>query len=167
LYFDGNDKVTLPAFSLSGTVISIIGWVKTIEHTSGQAIIGDASQASDVGFIWFWRIQNSDDAYWKYATGSSATQVSFPDIFSGYENDWVHFAVISDYSGASVKFYRNGELIQTSAMTTPLFPSTSRVRYLGSYGSSYYLYCGYLDDIRIYNRELSASEIKAIYEGTK
>ena len=53
-------------------------------------------------------------------------------------------------------------------MTTPLFPSTSRVKYLGDFDvGSYPLRNGYIDDFRIYNRELTASEIKAIYEGTK
>jgi hypothetical protein len=53
-------------------------------------------------------------------------------------------------------------------MTTPLFPSTNRIKYLGDLGAIIYpVTDGNLDDIRIYNRELSASEIKALYEGTK
>jgi hypothetical protein len=50
----------------------------------------------------------------------------------------------------------------------PLFPTTNRVKYIGSYSTgSYKLADGSLDEIRIYNRGLSDEEIFQHYNSTK
>jgi hypothetical protein len=169
LYFDGSSYITTPSFALSGTVLTVTGWVK-MSVASTQSIISDASGTSGtVGYIWLWKFNNVDTLYWDYANGSVYQNTAMGTFFTGHHDTWVHFTIVSDYSGASVKFYRNGELIQTSVMTgTPVFPSTNRAKYLGTLGGvSYPITNGNLDDIRIYNRELSAAEVKALYEGTK
>jgi hypothetical protein len=65
--------------------------------------------------------------------------------------------------------YRNGA--QFGVMQTldypPRFPLTNNPKYIGSYGANYYLTDGSLDEVRIYNRGLSAEEISAIYNQTK
>jgi hypothetical protein len=169
LYFDGDDYVATPAFALSGTVLTVTGWVKMgFDATYYQTILGEGAQLGTVGYIYPRRDANTNRFNWPYANGTQQ-EIHMSTFFTGYDNVWVHFTVVADYSGATVKFYRNGELIQTSVMTgTPIFPSTDRIKYLGAYSnSSHRITNGNLDDIRIYNRELSASEIKALYEGTK
>jgi hypothetical protein len=170
LYFDGTDYITTPSFALTGTVLTVTGWVKTnYNATLHQVILGDNAQLGTVGFIGSWRLVNSNTLTWKSANGSTIDSFAMSTFFTGYDDTWVHFAIVADYSSPySVKFYRNGVLIQTSNMITPLFPSTNRVRYLGAYGTSgSKIINGNLDDIRIYNRGLSDAEIKALYEGTK
>jgi hypothetical protein len=50
----------------------------------------------------------------------------------------------------------------------PQFPLTSRARYFGAYAAgTYRLTDGSLDDVKIYNRGLSAEEIASIYNQTK
>lgn len=169
LYFDGTDYVTTPAFALSGTVLTVTGWVKiAFNATYYQTILGDGPASSTAGYIWIMRQLNTNRLYFGYAQGIN-TYLSMTTFFTGYNNTWVYFSIVADYSGASVKFYRNGELIQTSSMTgTPLFPSTNRAKYLGSFDSSgYRITNGNLDDIRIYNRGLSDAEIGTLYNGTR
>lgn len=49
-----------------------------------------------------------------------------------------------------------------------LFPSIATIKYVGAFSSaSAKLTEGSLDDVRIYNRALSASEISQIYNATK
>jgi len=48
-----------------------------------------------------------------------------------------------------------------------LFPDSSRAKYIGSYSGGLDFWKGHLDDVRIYNRALSASEISEIYNKTK
>jgi hypothetical protein len=134
-----------------------------------QVILGDSAPSETVGFIQLTKFNNNDSLSWQYADGSEIVYADMTTFFTGYYNTWVHFAVIADYSRATIKWYRNGELIQTSNMTgTPIFPSTNREKYLGANGpGSRRIQNGNLDDIRIYNRELSAAEIRALYEGTK
>jgi hypothetical protein len=147
--------------------------VKTdVNATVSQCILSESAQSATVGYIRIYRtaLNNSGvSLHFEYADGSIASYNGMWSFFTGYNNAWVHFTIIIDYSGKTIKFYRNGVLIQTSNMTgTPIFPSTNREKYLGAYNAgSGRITNGNLDDMRIYNRELSASEIKAIYEGTK
>jgi hypothetical protein len=171
LYFDGTDYITTPSFALSGTVLTVSGWVKIDINNvaSSQNILTEGASSDTVGFVQLYRYSDGNALFWRYTTGSAATYVGMSTFFNGYDNTWVYLTIVADYSGATVKFYRNGQLIQTSNMTTPVFPSTNRAKYLGAYsaGGSNPITNGNLDDIRIYNRELSAAEIKALYEGTK
>jgi len=48
-----------------------------------------------------------------------------------------------------------------------LFPDNTRAKYIGAYSSGTYNLFGYLDDVRIYNRALSADEVSEIYNKTK
>jgi hypothetical protein len=78
--------------------------------------------------------------------------------------------VVCDYTNKTGKGYRNGvQFDVTKNLTgTPVFPSISRVRYVGSYASSTQgIVDGSLDEVRIYNRGLSAEEISQHYNSTK
>jgi hypothetical protein len=156
---------------MRGATLTVSGWVKIANNaTIRQTIIGEASVSATVGYIFLYRNPGQDDLLWRYADSSSATAyVRVTTFFTGYDDTWVHFAIVSDYSGKMVKFYRNGALIQTSAMDgIPKSPSTNRAKYLGDYSTGAYpIVGGSLDDIRIYNKGLSGDEIKAIYEETK
>jgi hypothetical protein len=168
LYFDGTDYITTPSFALTGTVLTVTGWVK-IGNTGNQSIVGDSFALGYSGHLWFYRQSGTDILYWNYADGATPSRVGMSTFFTNYSGIWVYVTIVADYSGAyPVKFYRNGELIQTSNMTTPLFPSDSRIKYVGTYSSTLHrMQDGSLDDIRIYNRGLSDAEIKSLYEGTK
>jgi hypothetical protein len=171
LYFDGDDYVTTPAFALSGTVLTVTGWIKSDNDSNEmyQSLLSDNVQSSTVGYIAFFRrAAGVHYLYWKYADGTNMKDAIMYTFFTGYNNTWVHFTIVSDYSGATLKWYRNGVLIQTTAMTgTPIFPSTNRIRYIGGSSAGSGITNGNLDDIRIYNRGLSDAEIKSLYEGTK
>ena len=69
-----------------------------------------------------------------------------------------------------MKAYRNGvQFDVTKSLTgTPVFPSTNRTKYIGSYNTdSFKLTDGSLDEVRIYNRGLSAEEIAGQYGAMK
>ena len=170
LSFDGDDYVTTPAFGLSGTILSVSGWVKmSYNATIYQSILGNGISSGTVGMIMLVRNSGTNALSWRYANSTTDLNSLASTFFTGYDDTWVHFAVVCDYPGKTTKIYRNGSLIQTNIMEgTPIFPTINNAKYLGAWNnSSYRITGGNLDDIRIYNRELSASEIKAIYEGTK
>jgi hypothetical protein len=49
-----------------------------------------------------------------------------------------------------------------------IFPNSSRIKYIGRYGvGAPGLMQGYLDDVRLYNRTLTADEIIVLYNKTK
>jgi len=73
-------------------------------------------------------------------------------------NTWTHVALT--YDGAAIRLFVNGTQVATAAQTGTLQTNTSPLRIGGNvpYGE---FFQGRLDDVRIYNRAQSASEIQA------
>lgn len=77
-------------------------------------------------------------------------------------NTWIH--VVFVVSNSQVKLYKNGVLVSTSPLAAPATFPTANTRdlYFGKYRDSWYPLNGKLDDIRIYNRALTDSEVQAL-----
>jgi prepilin-type N-terminal cleavage/methylation domain-containing protein len=71
---------------------------------------------------------------------------------------WHYFAATAASSGA--KLYFDGKLVSSVACAPPF--NTSIYSASVGYGS-----VGYFDDVRIYNRAISAAEVLALYDSTK
>jgi hypothetical protein len=73
-------------------------------------------------------------------------------------NVWSHLAVTFD--NATLRLYVNGTLVGTRAVAGPLLTSTGALRIGGNsvWGE---FFSGRLDEVRLYNRALSAAEIQA------
>jgi hypothetical protein len=78
-------------------------------------------------------------------------------------NRWYHFAMA--YDGANVRMYLDGLLAGTYAAGTNRLPGSSLLDgYVLSIGrESIHYFWGVLDDLRLYNRALSDSEVGALY----
>ena len=71
-------------------------------------------------------------------------------------NTWTHLA--TTYDGANIRVYRNGTLVATLASTGPYDQSNSPLR-LGGNSTWGEWWQGRIDEVRVYNRALSAAEI--------
>ena len=89
---------------------------------------------------------------------------------SSLENEWRH--VVVSYTPKSVKLYIDGVLIETqaskrlSALTELLGENSILQLGKGNWSGGEY-YNGYIDDVTIYNRELTQEEVTALYTGNK
>ena len=73
-------------------------------------------------------------------------------------NIWTHLATTFD--GAMVRVFVNGVQVASQAQTTPLAPTTGTLQIGGdSYPTEYF--AGRIDEVRIYNRALTAAQIQA------
>ena len=80
-------------------------------------------------------------------------------VYTGAVTGWTHVAVV--YQDRQPSLYVNGELVKTGLVSTmTVHPSAS----LGCYAGGYGCYAGLLDDVRVYNRALSAKEIKGLVQ---
>jgi len=80
-------------------------------------------------------------------------------------NVWHH--VVVTYVGTTVKYYYDGSLIATHTRTSLSLPSSGNHIRIGSYrfnGSHHFK--GYLDQIRIFDREINAYEVATLYGET-
>jgi len=84
-------------------------------------------------------------------------------------NTWAH--IVGVYDGATEKFYQNGVLTDTLAVSGPMSYGAASVPIcIGQEPSSTTcndgnIFPGSVDDLRIYNRALSASEVLQLYQG--
>ena len=77
---------------------------------------------------------------------------------------WYHVVVTVFTSGSdNVLIYVNGQLDKTGTMTTPFNTSASNTRISGYIQADIDYFNGLIDEVRIYNRALSAAEIATLY----
>ncbi len=98
--------------------------------------------------------------------GGSWTYDSSANIYNVPIGTLSHYAMT--YDGNKIKTYLNGELKGSGTSKSGNMGNTANLLGIGKrpYSGSQY-YDGFIDDVRIYNRALSAAEIAAIYNATK
>ena len=82
--------------------------------------------------------------------------------YAGIEKNTA-YTLTAALNGTNLKIYKNGSLVNSETLTF-----TPKMSESGMYiSSSSYPFDGYIYSIRVYNRELSASEISANYQNDK
>lgn len=76
-------------------------------------------------------------------------------------NVWYHTVMV--YDGKSVKTYINDELIQNFPFTETLMPNNQPLEIGRDIPGNLEMHHGLIDDLRIYNRALSTSEVSRLY----
>jgi hypothetical protein len=174
MYYDASstDYISTPSFAIPNTgIITVEAWMKSsFNATISQAIMGDNADSNTIGYILITRGLNTNTLYYIYANGAGQIQGILGNFFQNLDGQYIHIVTVCDYTNKTIKAYRNGVQFGTTInMTgTPVFPSTDRVKYIGSTSpGGRNITDGSLDEVRIYNRGLSAEEVMAIYNQTK
>lgn len=163
LDFDGtNDYIDLPdGFSdfVKGCTISLWVYPTAVKNWARFVDIGNGSASNN---IWFGRRSSSNDlAFECWSGGSSNGLVTAANAIS--LNSWQMLTVTVDRLG-NVKLFKNGQLIQTGTSKPSSVSRTNN--YIGrSNWSADEYYQGYMDDIRIYNYNLSDADVQSLYIG--
>lgn len=168
LRFNGsNSRVSFPTTVFDGTgnspvnAITISAWIKTVNTAAVQAI---ASKYTGGGARPFqFRIQSGNLRFGLYngTTETVLTTASLP-ISS---NNWYH--VLAVWDGSLMSIYVDGAFVQSTAFTGPISYTGSTNLGIGYTGSDNFPFDGLIDEVRIYNRALSLSEILRLYNTEK
>ncbi|MFC1742151.1 LamG-like jellyroll fold domain-containing protein [Nanoarchaeota archaeon] len=99
---------------------------------------------------------------------ANSTDNGYHSVWDGtnvLDGDWHHWVGTVDRTvqPIPVKIYLDGEIIHSATIANHYDSSSVSMR-MGSSGTSYGNLNGTLDDVRIYNRTLSLSQIRALYE---
>jgi glucose/arabinose dehydrogenase len=154
LSFDGtNDRVDVPdAESLDLTTgMTLEAWVKPTTNANWRTVILKERGTNDL-------------LYALYGSNGSKPRT---ENFTGVENTaagtsalplnaWSHLA--ATYDGTNLRFYVNGVLVTTKA-TTGAMPNTANALRIGGNAVWGEYFSGLIDEVRVYNRALNASEI--------
>jgi hypothetical protein len=158
--FDGvNDYINIPHNLIFNSLpISFTFWIKFTNAQSNQAgIINKYIAGSSNGYNIY--IISNNIACWYYQNSSNYIQGNF--LNKVLNDGKYHFCYI-EFTTTGSKIIVDCQNIKkqswngTASVTTTTTPIT-----IGKYSTSYYE--DFIDDIRIYNRALSTSEIKALY----
>ena len=79
-------------------------------------------------------------------------------------NQWTHLAVT--YDGQEMKFYYNGELEATLAASGRIYTNDMSLAIGGNNVANAEYFVGVMDEVAIFNRALTQSEIRKVMEPT-
>ena len=165
LLFNGSsDYVNIPNSStLNGTdSLSVSTWVYptsfTLSRSYGNSLGVTLIESNENGTATGWIIgtNNSGNIWWWPSGGNDRFSTKTLPL-----NAWSHVIII--YSSGYVSFYINGVLSNTTASVSPNIPTFIKIG-AKSWTSSWL--AGSIDDVRIYNRALTANEVQQLYKGT-
>lgn len=160
--FNGsNTQINVPASSSfnfpQGSAFSLIFWMKSnLVASSSKPMIGRFSSTD--GFRWFIGILNGKSYVYMSSSGSSSSVTGSGIIADG---TWHHIAVTRSTSG-TVKLYVDGTQQGQSTFNKPFVSSTSALN-IGWYSFQNNFFAGSLDEIAIFNNELTPSVISQHY----
>ena len=105
-------------------------------------------------------------------SGSNIWIASFNNVQGDIQNslkrlndgEWIH--VVFVFEGNISKIYVDGQMLSQTEYSGSINVGNDRDLYFGRFSNYWYPLDGVLDDIRIYNRALTESEVKALYNGS-
>ena len=155
LSFDGSNDIVLVPSSASLNVttgLTVSAWVFPTAAQGGWRAV----------------VQKEVDAYFLHASNNGgALRPAAGGTFNGTGNyieatsaiavsTWTHLALT--YDGATIRMFVNGNLVSSAPQTGALENNTNALR-IGGNSPYTEFFLGRIDDVRIYNRALAASEI--------
>jgi hypothetical protein len=165
LKFDGvNDYVTRASpTNLDHSFITVSAWVKPQRFVANGAIVARSTVSGNTGGFQFTPTSATTGAvtFWASISGTWRSSPSANGFLE--KNKWVH-AVVT-YDGNYVRTYKNGILnVTPSAWPGTIDAAGSpNVVNIGKHNNAAAYFDGIIDDVRVYSRAFSASEVKQLY----
>jgi len=160
LSFDGNDFVDVgdPKYNFDDK-ISLGGWVKLSNDD------GNNQHLLRKGDLWAVSFNFDDERIDAFTATNQKTYVlDFNKDPADFIGEWTH--VFYTYDGSEQRLYVNGDL-KASQSASVTVSSSSRELYLGSrFGTKGFLR-GKADEIQIYNKSFTQSDVQDIYNNNK
>ena len=166
--FDGvNDRITVSNFpNKPASSITCTAWIYPTRAVSVGTVRGAAVSASSSLYLGIFDSADggaTHSLHWAVQTSSGR-----PTSASGQipRNEWSY--IVGTYDGTTSRAYVNGVEVWSSALTGTINDGTY---YIGAYGGSpadgTHNFAGKISNAQIYNRALSAAEIKNNYNALK
>lgn len=154
------DYAATPSITLTSP-FTISAWIKPTSDNTEPVIMGNCNIAAASDGFNFFHDQATGFLAFRCGDGAAGETV-MSDSAVGY-GAWVHVAIVVT-NGASVKFYINGALDCTEALTKTF--GLAAILYIGQSADAdaTSMYHGLIDEVKVTLRAQSAAEIKAMYD---
>jgi hypothetical protein len=167
LSFRNSEYGTIPV-AASTYPFSVSIWFKTTDTNATQVLWSENNAADEFGH-YFRIFQQSGVVYVGVAEGGTSQQTDASDSASAIVNNTWYNASVVFASSTSRKIYINGRQ-DSNVGTTNVTPASINTSHFGAWGGDNFIdnrMKGVLDDLRVYNRALSASEVLQLYNAGK
>lgn len=166
--FDGTSYVAVPGFPDLTSSVSISAWVRTTDPSKrGQRVFADDESNSSgyalsigdggAGAVRFYS-RGKDDISLDTSTGAIQADT------------WHHVTGVYDADAETRRIYVDGTEENTNTTDTGLWGTDPGAASIGGEtdsGESQYRFLGRLDDVRVYDRALSSTEVTQLYDSTR
>lgn len=157
LSFNGSSaSVALGNWNISGSALTLTAYVRATDWKSTEdvRIISKATGTQEQEHWWMLSETDNKPRFRLKAGGSTSTLVGTSTLPL---NTWVHLA--ATYDGAIMRVYQDGVLVGSVTKTGVIDSGTAAINIGRSpVGGSYF--SGIIDEVRVYNRALTISEIQ-------
>jgi hypothetical protein len=163
LYFPGTDsRVDLGGLDIPSTASTIACWVKPFSIKTEDRVISKASGVSENDHVWMLAVAPSESGArprfkLKTTSGNTKTLTSTIDFPL---RSWTHIA--ATYDGAYMRLYVNGAFAGSAPRTGQIIQNAATPTALGDQPQGGFGFDGLIDDMRVYTRALTKTEIQKI-----
>ena len=161
LHFRHGDSVTVENFPDAMQNWSVSAWLR-IGPEDAQNDAFETVISTEVMQRGGWQLQTRDRSakiYWTFAywIGPGANWAHHECVCFELGR-WSHATVVVDGSNDRLSFYVDGKLDKAELLPAPIRPGSPSL-YMGKWMEPGRLFAGSIDDVAIYNRALSATEV--------
>ena len=170
LSFTGSQWVQVPnasSLNVTGSQISFGGWIYPTTSSGYQGILG-LVQAGNVRQYAIYLANNNPSAVYIALSGVSPPGAAggiFNISTNWVVNKWNHvFFTYNSLSGTAAIYLNGVQVYSSNSWSGPITTVGNYPVYIGDNTTTDgFPFHGIIDDVRIYNRALSAAEVKALY----
>ena len=160
LVFNGAGFVTIPAAASLNltTAMTLEAWVyPTATASTWSTVLMKEQPGEFVYTLYAGARPNRPHVFFNTGTSAKSERTTI-GAQALLVNTWSHLA--GTYDGATLKLYVNGVLVASNPFTGPILTSTGALR-IGGNGIWKEFFQGRIDEVRIYSRALSSTEVQA------
>ncbi|MBN2203192.1 MAG: hypothetical protein JW700_03330 [Candidatus Aenigmarchaeota archaeon] len=173
LEFDGyDDYVDIGTMDITGSEMTMMAWIKVDDFgTSDQRIISKATGQDEQDHWWMLSTIGSSPYYLRFrlktSVGGTATLYGddLPDSSDELQTGtWTHAAAV--YNSTHMILYKNGIQVGITAKTGSIATDNTISAWIGNNpGANWKLFDGTIDEVKIFEKALTQSEIQAEMAG--
>jgi len=156
--FDGSDDYIDTGWTENLATWTVSAWVTSPAAPAAASASGPVHREGNYQINWNHTDTVYQDAIAINAGGWNAAKYGPVDADTWY-------FVVGTYDGEELKAYRNGELITTNSTPSGAAAAEGNSLKFGRHAAAAQYFNGTVDDVRVYNRALTADEILIVMQG--
>jgi hypothetical protein len=158
---DGVDRVDAGNFAVKGSSLTLTAWIRQEDPLNDGRILIRSNGNNSADQSWGITVDETGEVDFRVMAGGTWHRIQASSVVT--PGVWYHLA--STYNGTTMRLYVNGAQVVSAAHPAggKLDTNASRTVTLGDSPVGSRPFDGILDDVRVYDRVLTATEVSALH----